>query len=114
MVIGALRRDDNTGKKTKILLEYHQLESGGRRSFIEKEFDRLQCLTQTWVVTVVRNLRTVGLQLVADHWKPRMDGGQTIMERIAECGIRGEEWEKCNLCRMSLGLIYVDDLYTLQ
>ena len=36
MVICALRRDDNTGKKTRILLDYHQLECGERPSILEK------------------------------------------------------------------------------
>ena len=36
MILSALRQGDNTGKKLKALIEYHQLESGVGKSVLEQ------------------------------------------------------------------------------
>ena len=102
MFICALRREDNTGKKARILMEYHQLESGLRTSILEKEFEGMGNLTETWVVKMIRKLGEESLRIKKKLWLPSRKGGQAIMERLTECGIRGEEWEKHNMCRTSL------------
>ena len=63
---------------------------------------------------MIRNLGEESLRIKTKHWLPSRKGGQAIMEQLIECGIQSEEWEKHNLCRMSLGFIYVSDVYTLQ
>lgn len=92
MVISALRRLDNTGEKTKIRLEYHQLESGGRTVVLKKGVEMLGLLTQTWMVKFLRNMRKSEMEIAAEHWVPDADRGEEIMERLEECGVSGEEW----------------------
>ena len=70
-------------------------------------------MTKTWLVNALRNLRKLGLGIRADHWTPGGMGGTTIQDQMEKSGIRREYLERMNLCRMKLGLIFVDDLYTL-
>ena len=114
MVVSSMRKSDNTGTKMRILVAYHQLECGSTESVLERlAREEDPTLTETWLVNAVRNLRELGLGIRADHWTPGGMGGTTIREQMERSGISGEYLEKMNLCRMKLGLIFVDDLYTL-
>ena len=114
MIVSSMRKSDNTGGKIRILVAYHQLECGSTESILERlARGDDTTLTETWLVNALRNLRKLGLGVRAEHWTPGGMGGTTIREQMEESGISGEYLERMNLCRMRLGLIFVDDLYTL-
>lgn len=115
MIINALRSEDNTGAKVRILLETQQLESGSSKSILGKEYEgRLKYLTNTWLVRAVMRLAGSGLRVNTDHWIPGMGRTKTVMDMLHERGIRGDEYEAMNLCRMKLGVIFADDLYDIR
>ena len=70
--------------------------------------DRLDTVTQTWLVQVIRNLAEVGLMIKVDHWIPKKGNRKIVMDELHVVGIRGEEYKKLNLCRMSQWIIYTD------
>ena len=83
IIVSALRRPDNTGSKLKILIAYHQLESGVRMSVLSDAFkEKLKHLTKTWVVRAVSDLHALGLEIRTEHWVPMKEGGDRIMEGI--------------------------------
>ena len=71
-----LRREDKTGKQARILLEYHQLESGLRTLILEKEFEGLGNLAETWVVEMIRTFGEKILRIKTTHWLPSRKWGQ--------------------------------------
>ena len=103
------RVNDNTGKKARNLLEFHQLECGREKSVLELEGKYLELLTNSWIKTLITELRRLELWVKTEHWRPV--GGSTVMDMLWQ---RGEEqgWmEKINLCRLRNKVMWVDDLY---
>ena len=99
MFVHTLRADDNTGRKERNLLEYHQLENGRGKSFLEMQKEELEMLTDTWIRNLIRNMRKLGLWIKADHWKPDKKD-ETVMDILYEKE-ESQAWkEKMNLCRL--------------
>ena len=111
MMLSALRQGDNTGKKLKVLIEYHQLESGVGKSVLEQGGEVDFLLTETWVTKLVRKLRNYGMWIKTRHWVPVEEGMKTLMEIFIEKGKEKDELEKLNLCRMHFNVLWVDDVY---
>ena len=111
MLLTTLRVDDNTGCKMRSLLEFHQMESGSRKSILEMGEEELFLLTNSWIKKLVISLRRLGLWIRTDHWKP--EGGETVMDCLAKHGETREWTEKMNLCRLRFQILWVGDLYRI-
>ena len=109
MLISSMRGTDNTGRKMKILIEYHQLESGMTTSILKVDMKWKGLLTESWVTKLVRSLRELDLWIEAEHWIPsvgREGNDGTIMESLVQQGIEREELEQANLCRMHFEMLW--------
>ena len=74
-----LRNGNSVGRRMKIQLSQHQLESGLREQVVSKK-GRPGYLTKTWITNLLNNLAEYGLHLRTDHWQQDDNGGPTIME----------------------------------
>ena len=116
MLLSSLRTRDNTGKKMKMLIEYHQMESGMETSILKADGTWDFLLTESWVTKLVKSLREMGLWIEAEHWVPRVEGEEdgTIMNNLIQIGLGQEDLEKANLCRMHFEMLWVGDMYDME
>ena len=112
MAISGMRGEDNTAKKIRILIEYHQMELGLRMSIFDiKAKEYLGLLTDTWLVRVIQRLHLKGMQVKTNYATSWAGTNPTIMEWVLQSDLSWEEKQKMNLCRMSEQVTYRDDLY---
>ena len=102
-----IRNNDSVGRRFRILLAQHQLQSGISRSVLEKR-GRPGYLSVSWAVSLLDDLDRCGLELSMEipgkHPEER-----TIMDVLTEAGLGKEKLEKINMCRMALKLVTITD-----
>ena len=114
MFLSAYRSGGNTGVKVRALLEYHQLESGGKQSILEGNGSRDYLLTKSWLTVLVSRLRKMGLWIRAEHWVPDEEAGETLMDYMVGREENMEVLKKFNMCRMHYGVVCKDEVYSME
>ena len=84
-----VRNNDSVGRRLKILLEYHQLESGLLPSVLGPE-GRPDYLTDTWALRLLQNLERYDIQLDIEVTPVVTGKEKTIMDILKKEGLSKE------------------------
>ena len=103
-----IRNNDSVGRRFRILLAQHQMQSGLSRSVLGKK-GRPEYLSVSWAVSLLEDLDRCGLELSMEI-PGKYPVERTIMDVLTEAGLGKEKLEKLNMCRMALKLVTVTDV----
>ena len=103
-----IRNNDSVGRRFRILLAQHQMQSGLSRSVLGKK-GRPEYLSVSWAVSLLEDLDRCGLELSMEI-PGKHPVERTIMDVLTEAGLGKEKLEKLNMCRMALKLVTVTDV----
>ena len=107
-----LRNDDSLGKRIKILIENHQLESGLNDTILQSpDLSSLEYLTPTLILKLLQRLGELGLKLHVDHWRPN-NNKPAIMETLRKEIKDKGDLEQINTCRLWLQVHHEVDIRT--
>ena len=107
-----LRNDDSLGRRIKILIENHQLESGLNDTILQcPDLGGLEYLTPTLILKLLQRLGELGLILHVDHWRPN-NNKPAIMETLRKEVKDKEDLEQINTCRLWLQVHHEVDIRT--
>ena len=107
-----LRNGDSLGRRIRILIENHQLESGLNGSILQyPDLCGLEYLTPTLLLKMLQQLGELGLSLHVDHWRPNSKKPaimETLRKEIRDKG----DLEQLNTCRLWLQVHHEGDIRT--
>ena len=105
-----LRNNDLLGRRVKIIMETHQLESGLSTCFERGSLEKTASyMTRSLILDLLLELHHLGIHLNMEHWVPQ-DGGPTIMECLVNEKVCVEDLIKANRCRMWVKVHSIGDL----